>query len=80
MFTVVKSFTDLQDGGYKYNKGDVYPREGLDVAPERIAQLSSAENLQGVALIKETAPLKVVEEDKPAEEPVEKPAKKAKRK
>lgn len=53
MYKVVKHFTDLQDNNHPYNVGDVYPRKGVDVAPERIAELSGKNNKQGVALIEE---------------------------
>lgn len=53
MWKVVKYFTDLQDDGYAYNVGDIYPREGLNPSEERIAELSSKQNKQGVPLIKE---------------------------
>ena len=52
MYKVIKYFVDLQDGNRPYNVGDVFPREGLDVKPERIAELAGSENKQGVPLIK----------------------------
>lgn len=71
MYKVVKMFHDLQDQEHKYNIGDVYPREGYEPSPGRIASLSSADNMQ-------RAPLIVVIEDDPvpAQEPeAPKPAK-----
>ena len=52
MYIVKKAFSDLQDSNYLYDIGDEYPRSGLEVSPERIAELSGSNNLQGVPLIK----------------------------
>ena len=53
MYRVIKSFTDLQDNNYAYSVGDTFPRNGVDVGAERVAELSSDKNLQGVPLIEE---------------------------
>ena len=53
MYKVIKSFTDLQDNNYAYYVGDTFPRNGVEVGAERIAELSSDKNLQGVPLIEE---------------------------
>ena len=55
MYKVIKSFTDLQDNNYAYSVGDTFPRNGVEVGAERIAELSSDKNLQGVPLIEEIA-------------------------
>ena len=55
MYKVIKSFTDLQDNNHAYYVGDTFPRNGVDVDAERIAELSSYKNLQGVPLIEEVA-------------------------
>ena len=55
MYRVIKSFTDLQDNNYAYYVGDTFPRNGVEVCAERIAELSSDKNLQGVPLIEEVA-------------------------
>ena len=55
MYKVIKSFTDLQDNNYAYSVGDTFPRNGVDVGAERVAELSSDKNLQGVPLIEEIA-------------------------
>ena len=55
MYKVIKSFTDLQDNNYAYYVGDTFPRNGVEVDAERIAELSSDKNLQGVPLIEEIA-------------------------
>ena len=55
MYKVIKSFTDLQDNNHAYYVGDTFPHNGVDVDAERIAELSSDKNLQGVPLIEEVA-------------------------
>lgn len=51
MYKVIKYFTDLQDGGYPYHAGEIFPREGLTVTAERLAELSGGENRQKTPLI-----------------------------
>ena len=53
MYKVIKYFTDLQDNNYAYHVGDTFPHNGVEVGAERIAELSSDKNLQGVPLIEE---------------------------
>lgn len=53
MYKVIKYFTDLQDNNYAYYVGDTFPRNGVEVGAERIAELSSDKNLQSVPLIEE---------------------------
>ena len=55
MYKVIKYFTDLQDNNYAYYVGDKFPRNGVEAGAERIAELSSDKNLQGVPLIEEVA-------------------------
>ena len=55
MYKVIKYFTDLQDNSYAYYVGDTFPRNGVEVGAERLAELSSDKNLQGVPLIEEVA-------------------------
>ena len=55
MYKVIKYFTDLQDNNYAYYVGDTFPRNGVNVDAERIEELSSDKNLQGVPLIEEVA-------------------------
>lgn len=50
-YKVIRYFTDLQDNNYAYHVGDIYPREGIDPKPSRIAELSSASNRRGTPLI-----------------------------
>lgn len=55
MYKVVRYFTDLQDNDHEYNVGDTFPRIGLEVTDERLAELASVENKQGVVLIEKVA-------------------------
>ena len=52
-YKVIEYFEDLQDNGRPYNVGDVFPADGNTVSAERIAELASDKNLQGVPLIEE---------------------------
>lgn len=61
-YKVIKMFTDLKDGGHRYNVGDPYPRKGAEATAERLAELSGRNNKQGEPLIsevKESKPKKV---------------------
>ena len=76
-YKVINYFTDLQDGNHAYDVGKPFPREGLEVSEERIAELSGSNNLQRkplIAAVEETA----VEETAVEETAVEKKTKKAK--
>lgn len=64
MYKVINRFTDLQDNDHPYNVGDKFPREGKEVTPQRIAELSGSNNRQHKPLIAEV-PVK----SEPAEEP-----------
>lgn len=67
MYKVIEYFIDLQDNNHPYNVGDKFPRTGVKVSAERLAELAGSENLQGKPLI-----VKV-------EAPKKAPAKKAKK-
>lgn len=56
MYTVIKNFEDLQDKRHKYSAGDIYPRKGLAVSEERIAELAGSNNRQGTPLIAPAEP------------------------
>jgi len=43
-YRVIKIFTDRTDREHLYRVGDPYPRIGLEVTDERIAELSGYEN------------------------------------
>lgn len=51
MYKVIKYFTDLQDNNHPYNAGDIFPRSGMEVSEDRLAELAGSENKQGVPLI-----------------------------
>ena len=53
MYKVIESFTDLQDNNYVYYVGDTFPRNGVEVGAERIAELASDKNRLGAPLIEE---------------------------
>ena len=55
MYKVIKSFTDLQDNNYAYYVGDTFPRNGVEVSAERIAELASDKNRRHIPLIEEIA-------------------------
>lgn len=50
-YKVLRFFEDLQDDNYYYETGSIYPRDGLTPSQERINELASAENKQGIPLI-----------------------------
>lgn len=51
MYKVIKHFCDLQDKNHSYNEGDIFPRKGLEVSEERLAELAGNNNKQGKPLI-----------------------------
>ena len=55
MYRVIKPFRDLKDNNRLYSVGDTFPNDGVEVDAERIAELASDKNLQGVPLIEEIA-------------------------
>lgn len=55
MYKVISYFTDLQDNDHPYNVGDTFPRDGVEVTENRLAELSGSGNKQGRPLIEEVA-------------------------
>ena len=51
MYKVIKHFIDLHDDDHSYEEGDIFPREGITVKPERIAELAGSNNKQKTPLI-----------------------------
>lgn len=51
-YVVVESFSDMQDSGYTYKPGDIFPRGGVSVSNGRLLELSTDINKLGRALIK----------------------------
>lgn len=52
-YKVIKDFTDLQDNNHIYRAGDKFPRDGADVAQDRLEELASKRNKRKEALIEE---------------------------
>lgn len=50
-YRVIAYFTDLQDNNYAYHTGDKFPRDGKEVEPSRIAELSGSDNRRKKPLI-----------------------------
>lgn len=55
MYRATEAFHDAQDKSHLYQKGDIYPREGIRPLAERIAELAGAKNRRGIPLIAEIA-------------------------
>ena len=55
MYRVLMRFCDLQDNNYVYSVGDTFPRDGVEVDAERIAELASDKNRRHIPLIEEIA-------------------------
>lgn len=51
MYKVIKHFIDLHDDDHSYEEGDIFPREGITVKSERIAELAGNNNKQKTPLI-----------------------------
>lgn len=62
MYIAIEYFKDLKDSGYKYHAGDVFPRQGYNPSAGRIAELLSANNKRGRAVIAEVTQAEPVEE------------------
>lgn len=76
MYKVIKHFCDLQDKNHPYNVGDTFPRKGLNVTEERLAELAGSKNKQGKPLIELVENPEVA----PAQPTKEAPAKKGNKK
>ena len=50
-YRVLENFSDKQDDRRPYKVGDIYPREGLDPSPQRVAELLGSENVRGRPII-----------------------------
>ena len=53
MYKALTTFTDLQDNNYRYQAGDTFPRKGIKVSDERIAELLSDKNRRHKPVIEE---------------------------
>lgn len=65
-YKVIETFVDLQDGNYRYNVGDKFPHDGIEVSEKRINDLSGKNNRRKRALIE-----KIDVADNAADEAVE---------
>lgn len=50
-YRVITYFADLEDNNYVYHTGDAFPRDGKDVKPSRLVELSGSDNKRGIPLI-----------------------------
>ena len=65
MYKALEHFRDLQDNGYSYDTGDIFPREGLTVDQARIDELASDKNRRHrpmIELLVEESPKEVEKE------------------
>lgn len=63
-YKVIKLFTDLHDNDYLYKVGDTFPRKGISVTEERIAELAGSDNKQHTPLIEKVEAKKKKASDK----------------
>lgn len=63
-YKVIKLFTDLHDNDYLYKVGDTFPRKGISVTEERIAELAGSDNKQHTPLIEKVEPKRKKSSDK----------------
>ena len=64
MYRVIVPFFDLQDKGYAYRLGDVYPRQEKEVGDGRIDALLSGKNRRGIPLIEEIKESEAVQDER----------------
>lgn len=72
MYKVIRYFEDIQDAMHPYNTGDKFPREGMSVSADRLAELSTDRNLQRTPLIEFVPEPESVPEADEKPEPVKK--------
>ena len=60
-FKVTQAIRDLQDNDFYYTAGDVFPREGLKVSDERVAELVKGGYI--IADVEEDADLSKLKKD-----------------
>lgn len=71
MYKVIKSFSDIQDNGFVYRAGDVFPRPGKEVTQKRVDELASKNNKRKEALIQYIEEHHITEKSIIEEAPVE---------
>ncbi len=67
MYKAIADFKDLQDNGYIYRAGDIFPRTGYAPTGKRLADLLSGNNKRGRAVIVAVAESPKEVEETPAE-------------
>lgn len=67
-YRVIEYFTDLQDNNHAYHVGDIFPRDGVEVTPSRIAELSGSKNRRKMPLIEGVADKQADKADAVADE------------
>ncbi len=77
-YVVLKDFADLQDNKHFYRTGDSFPRTGVEVSEERVAELSSANNKCRQPLIAKVE-VEIINDSKPEVVAEEKPKKNKKK-
>lgn len=78
-YTVLEYFKDISDNCHEYSFGDTFPRDGLTVSEDRLAELSSDRNARKRPVIAAVADVKQAESENIAT-PAEKPKAKRSRK
>lgn len=71
MYKVIKSFSDLQDNGFVYKVGDIFPHLGKEVTQERTDELATGNNKRKEVLIQYIEEHHIVEKSIIEEAPVE---------
>lgn len=72
MYKCIERFADLQDNNHVYEVGQPFPREGLEVSEERLAELAGCKNKQHKPLIAKVAEPKKATPRKATKKPAEK--------
>ena len=86
MYKVISDFTDLKDNNFKYHVGDEFPRHGYTPSASRIAELASAHNKRGRAVIEEVKeefmnkPVEAEADEQPVEVEASKPKRRGRKK
>ena len=70
-YKVVVRFMDLEDNNFIYEEGWDFPRANHFVNKQRIEELASSDNRQGMPLIVESGEVKKPEKDEKVEEIIE---------
>ena len=80
MYKALINFVDLQDNNHRYHAGDEFPRNGMEVSPERIDELLTDKNRRHKPVIEKVEVVVPEPTAKADEKPAEKPKKGGKKK